>query len=299
MAKAQLGSRLFELDAAVGIGNEFFEQITLAIGLTTTIEFAGAMLDVPKGVVNLPHAVEVIDVEEVHDVCFAVVVGVELEESHLHEVVVEVLLVDNLLYDIGILEDDLHQAGVTQARGGIGIVGLLGLGRHVVLTQLTVLVVQVPLVALRGFHGNLELGAYLQHLHGERTHRLDATGYDGADGRNPGTRTEHLGEVLNHAAADVLQLLLAIAREFAPTALGVAHDVIHIVEDLLASRCQLVERVGLLHHPIWDIVTTSAIDVTRAMTSVMRDIKGLLASRGRGEHGGDGIGIGVVVARGV
>ena len=106
------------------------------------------MLDIPEGVVDLPHAVEFIDLEEVLQIGVLIEVGVLLEEAHLHEVVIEELFIDDLFYDIRILEDEFHQSAVTHATGGVGVVGLLGFGRHIASAQLTVLMVHIPLVAL-------------------------------------------------------------------------------------------------------------------------------------------------------
>ena len=64
VSKAQLGSRIDQLNATVGIGNEAFEQVSLTLGLATAIELAGAVLYVPKGVVDLPHAIECVQREE-------------------------------------------------------------------------------------------------------------------------------------------------------------------------------------------------------------------------------------------
>ena len=79
MAEAQLGTRTVEADAAVGIGNELVQEITLAIGLATAVEFAGAMLDVPEGIVDLLHQVEFVGVEEAHQIGVLIVVDVQLE----------------------------------------------------------------------------------------------------------------------------------------------------------------------------------------------------------------------------
>ena len=148
MTKAQLGCRLVELNTTIGIGYHLTKQITLAIGLTATVKFAGTMLDIPEGIVDLPHQVEIIGVEESHQVSVLIIVGVQLEKTHLHEIIAKLLLVDDLLHDIRILEDHLHQSGVTHAMSGIGIVSFLGLGCHIATTQLAVLMIHIPLVAL-------------------------------------------------------------------------------------------------------------------------------------------------------
>ena len=74
--------------------------------------------------------------------------SVLLEETHLHEIVVKILLIDNLLHDIGVLEDKFHQSAVAHTGGDIGIVGFLCLRGHIASTKFAVLVVHIPLVAL-------------------------------------------------------------------------------------------------------------------------------------------------------
>ena len=298
VAEAQLGTGSVESDAAVGIGYELSQEEALTGGLSAAVEFAGPVLDVPEGIVDLPHQVEVVGVEEAHQIGVLIVIDVQLEEAHLHEVIAELLFIDHLLHDIGVLEDELHQSGVTQTVGDIGIVGLLRLGRHIP-AQLAVLVVHVPLVALGGLHGDLELGAHLEHLHEAGAHGLDATGHHRADATDRGTGAQHLGETLRHALAYLLELSLAIAREFAPAVLGVAHDDVHLAEYPLSFGCQFVEAVGLLHHHIGDVVAAAAADVTGAMPAVVGDIERLLAfGRGR-ERRGDAVRIDVVVAGGI
>ena len=57
MTEAQLGPWMIETDTAVGIGYQLAQQITLTIGLASAIEFAGTVLDIPEGIVNLPHVI--------------------------------------------------------------------------------------------------------------------------------------------------------------------------------------------------------------------------------------------------
>ena len=298
MAKAQLGTRMFELDAAVGIGNQLAQQEALTIGLPSAVELAGTVLDIPEGIVDLPHQVEFIGVKKGHQIGALIIVDVQLEEAHLHEIVAELLFIDHLFHDIGILKDELHQTGVTQAGSDIGLVSFLRLGSHIT-AQLTVLMVHVPLVTLGGLHGDLQLGTHLEHLHQARSHRLDTTRHYRADATHLGAWAQYLRETFRHALTDLLKLSLANPREFTPTALGVLHDDIHLVEHFLSYGCQFFETVGLLHHHIRDIVAAAAADITRSMTSIVGDIEGLLAFGRRCERRGDTVRIHVVVARGI
>lgn len=50
-------------------------------------------------------AVEFVCLEDVEQVGVSIEVGVQLEETHLHQVVVELSFIDHLLNDIRILED--------------------------------------------------------------------------------------------------------------------------------------------------------------------------------------------------
>ena len=159
--------------------------------------------------------------------------------------------------------------------------------------------VHVPLITFRGVHGDLQLGAHLQHLHQARTHRLDATGHRGADATHLGSRAQHLREPLRHALADLLELPFAKTRELSPAVLRIPHDDVHLVEHLLPLFRQLVETVGLLHHDIRDIVAAATADIARAMTPVVGDIEGLLALRRRGKGFVDAVWIDIVVAGGI
>lgn len=132
VAETQLGAWAIEFNAAIGIGYYLTEQMTLTVGLATAIELAGAVLDVPQGIIYLPHAVELVGIKQLHQSRIAVVADVELEQGHLHQIVVEVFIVYKLLDDIGVLEDELHQATVAKARLGIGTVGFSGLRSHIV-----------------------------------------------------------------------------------------------------------------------------------------------------------------------
>ena len=76
VTKAQLGCGLVELDTTVRIGDHLTQQITLAVRLTTAIELAGAMLDIPEGIVDLPHQIEIISVEESYQMGVLIIVGV-------------------------------------------------------------------------------------------------------------------------------------------------------------------------------------------------------------------------------
>ena len=40
---------------------------------------------------------------------------VHLEESHLHQIIVEIVFIDDLVHDIRILKDQFHQPGVAHA----------------------------------------------------------------------------------------------------------------------------------------------------------------------------------------
>ena len=133
MAEAQLCSGTVETDAAVSVGNELSQEVSLSIGLPTAIELAGSVLDVPEGVVNLPHAIELFGLEETQQEGLGLHVGIEDKESHLHKVVVEECLVDDFLDDVGILEDHLHQTAVTRSRSDVGVVGLASFGGHIAL----------------------------------------------------------------------------------------------------------------------------------------------------------------------
>ena len=64
VAEAQLCSGTVEADATVSVGNELSQEVSLSIGLPTAIELAGSVLDVPEGVVNLPHAIELFGLKE-------------------------------------------------------------------------------------------------------------------------------------------------------------------------------------------------------------------------------------------
>ena len=114
-----------------------------------TVEFTGTLLQIPEGIVDLPHAVEFVCLEDVEQVGVSIEVGVQLEETHLHQVVVELSLVDHLLNDIRILEDQFHETCVAHVLGDILVVDLADLGRHLLAAQFAVLIVHKPLVALR------------------------------------------------------------------------------------------------------------------------------------------------------
>ena len=73
--------------------------------------------------------------------------GVQLEESHLHQIVVEVVLIDHFLDDVRVLEYQLHQSTVAHALGDVFIVSLLGFGRQFAALHDGILVVHVPHVA--------------------------------------------------------------------------------------------------------------------------------------------------------
>jgi hypothetical protein len=133
VAEAQLCSGTVEADATVSVGNELSQEVSLSIGLPTAIEFAGSVLDVPEGVVYLPHAIELFGLEETQQEGLGLHVGIEDKESHLHKVVVEECLVDDFLDDVGILEDHLHQTAVTRSRSDVGVVGLASFGGHIAL----------------------------------------------------------------------------------------------------------------------------------------------------------------------
>ena len=222
-----------------------------------------------------------------------------MEEAHLHEIIAELPFIDDFFHDIGILEDEFHQTGVTQTGIGIELVGFPGLKRHITFTQLLVLIVHVTLGTLRGLHGDLQLGAHLQHLHQTGTHRLDTTGHRRADACHRGTWAQHLWEPFCHALADLLHLFLTKAREFSPAVLGIPHHKVHLLQHFLPFWCQLVEAVGLLHHDIGDIIAAAAADVTRAVTSVVGDIEGFLTFGRRGQRRSDAVRIDIIVAGGI
>ena len=107
---------------------------------------------------------------------------------------------------------------------------------------------------------------------------------------------EHLGEAFGHAAAYLLHLLFAIAGKFAPAAFGVAHDIVHVAQYLLACRCEFVETVGMQHHEVGSVESAAIADVARTMATIVRNIERLFASGGWCELGGDAIGIHIVIA---
>ena len=195
--------------------------------------------------------------------------SVLLEEPHLHQVVVELLLVDNLLDDIGILEDEFHQSAVAQSAGDIGVVGFLGLGSHIVLAQFTVLVVHIPLVALGCHHGDAQFGIYLFHLSHSDTHRLDASGYDRADTTDACIIAEYLWKAFQHSSGYHAVLRFAIACEFSPASLCVGHDEFHLIKYTLTCGCQFIDTVGVGNHPERGVIATATADVARPMTTIM------------------------------
>ena len=219
MAEAQLSAGPFETDTAVGIGNHLSQEVPLAVGVVAAVEGIEAILRVPQGIVNLPHAVEVVGGEELGEVGVLIEMGVHLKESHLHQVVAEERLVDQLLHDVGVFEEQLHQPAVSHAGGDIVVVGFLCLTRQFGARQQRVLVVHVPLCALRGVHRDPELRITDDHLQQGRLHRHDAAGHGGADGRDAGAVGEHLRIAIHHASCYLAHLVLAKRCQVAPAAL--------------------------------------------------------------------------------
>ena len=220
------------------------------------------MLDVPEGVVNLPHAIELFGLEETQQEGLGLHVGIEDEESHLHKVVVEECLVDDFLDDVGILEDHLHQTAVTRSRSDVGVVGLASFGGHIALAQHGVLEVHIVLRALGGLHGDVQLGINLGQFHEGIAHRYHAAGNDGATGTDIGGTLEHFWETLNHATGNLAVLLGSDVGQFAPAVLGIAHDGFHLLQHFLASRCELVDLLGLQHHIVGRFVARAVADVS-------------------------------------
>ena len=295
MAEAQLGTWFVEFDATVGISNELSQQESLTGGLLAAIQFAGTVLDIPEGVVDLPHMVELVGLEEILQISIHIEVSVLLEEPHLHQVIVEVLFIDNLLHDIGVLEDQLHQSAIAQSAGDIGVIGFLGLRGHIILTQFTVLVVHVPLVTLRGHHGDAQFGVYLLHLSHGDTHRLDTSGHDGADTTDVCVVAEDLWKAFHQSSGYPTVLDLAITRQFSPSTLSVAHDELHLVEHTIACGCQFVYTIGMGNHLEGNVVAAATTDIARSMTAVMREVERLLTFRRRRQVVGNAVRIGVIV----
>ena len=272
--------------------------MSLTVGLVPTIEFTGTLLQIPEGIVYLPHAVELVSLEDVYQVRVPIEVGVHLEETHLHKIVVELPFVDHLPNDIRVLEDELHEASVANVFADILVVCLSDLGCHLLTAQFTVLIVHKPLVALRGLHGDLQRRLLLKQFYERRAHRLDTARHDSTESLHPGPRMEHLGEVEHHSAGYCAMLLASIARQLAPATLGVSHHQLHLLEHTLSRRCQFIETVGMSHHLEGNVETTAAADIARTMPTVMREIEGLLACRSRCVDSLDTVGIGIVVTSG-
>ena len=228
--------------------------MSLAVWVFAAIEWTEAVLHVPQHVVDLPHAVQVVGGEEFCKVCILIEVCVHLEESHLHEVVVEVGLVDELFHNVGVLEEQLHQSAVAQTCGAVPVVGLLGFSVQRGTWQYGVLVVHVPLCALRGVHLDIELRVLDGQFQQGRLHRHDAAGNGGAAGRDAGRVSKNIGVAVDHASGNMTHLVLAERRQVAPAVFGVFEDDVHLLQYAFADGCQFVDGGSLHHHLIGNLV---------------------------------------------
>ena len=107
---------------------------------------------------------------------------VYLKESHLHQIIVEIVFIDDLIHDIRILEDQFHQPGVAHAVCDELIIGFLGLCRHLYLSEITILVVHIAHGALATLHRDTEPGIDLCQLHHGSAHRHHTAGHNCAAG---------------------------------------------------------------------------------------------------------------------
>ena len=58
------------------------------------------MTDIPQGIVDLPQTVELVDMEDVGDIGVLGEGRVHLEESHLHQIIVEMVFIDDLIHEL-------------------------------------------------------------------------------------------------------------------------------------------------------------------------------------------------------
>ena len=157
--------------------------------------------------------------------------------------------------------------------------------------------VHIVLIALGGPHGNLQLGIDLRHLQHRISHRDHTTGSYRALGIDMRCALENLGKALHHAFGNLTMLLSAQGGQFAPTTLGIVQYQGHLVEHFLAHGCQFIDSTCTEHHLVRRIVTLTVADISRAMTSIVRDIERTLARRSRCQIIGNAIGVDTIVAR--
>ena len=106
------------------------------------------ILCIPQGIVHLPHAVEFFWLEDVDDEGVLIAVSVQLEESHLHQVIVEVVFFNHLIDDVRVLEYQIHQTAVAHTCGDVFVEGFFCVGRQFAAFHDGILVVHVPHIAL-------------------------------------------------------------------------------------------------------------------------------------------------------
>ena len=193
---------------------------------------------------------------------------VRLEQSHLHQIIIKHTFFNNLLHNIRILEDQLHQSAVAQESCRISIICLLGLFRHI-FAKFLVLMIHIPHRPFRCIHRDVQIGINLQHLNHRCSHRLHTSRNRCADGIHPGTFTEDLWKPLYHPTGNLAMLLFTVARQLSPTFLRIIHHQAHLFQHTMPCGCQFIHTVSMVHHVIRRVIARSTADISRAVTSVV------------------------------
>ncbi len=273
---AQLGAGLFQLDADVGIVDDFAQQGSLAVGLTAAACGTETVVDIPPRVALPPVVVQLVVGKQVVQCHPQAEVGVLQAVGQFVEAVAELVGID-VLPDVGrIVEQRLHQAAagvVTLAEGGEQCLCGRILPQRL---QTGVGTAQVVHVALGGVVVDEYLRTHARELHHGILHRQEYAERRRAAGIDVCPLGKDLREAVDHASHDLLVLQGTQTRQLAITAASVLADDVQPLHHVLAQGSQLAQTVGLGHHGVGSLVVVGPDEIARAVASVVADIEGVL-----------------------
>ena len=280
MAVAQRGTGVGQSYAAVGLGYNLVEQIALREGLVAAIDGAGAIGEIPEGIVAEPVLVEFLVGEDVVERELVAQLGTLYIACQLEESVCQFVSF-SLVEPVGVAEEQTQHVAVVTVATLEAVEQLLGATRHLLLVEHLVVLVHVVHVVVAGVVGDVELGVDAHQLLQRVLHRQDAAYHHGALGVYIGLALKHLGKPLPHPSGYLAVLLGSALGELAVAVHGFLSYACHLVEHLTSLGGKLAQTVGAHEGKIGTVVVGSTYKVTRAVASIMTQIERLV-SLGRG-----------------
>ena len=277
---AQRGTMQTGGNDAVSLADNLTQQIALQIRLLGTVQHAEARLEIAPRILHLPEKVIVFCREELQqETGFFATVGILLGDGCLHQVIGKPRHIDMLACIGGVGEEGVHLGILMPLAHHQFVDGLLTRTAGGYVSHL-VLVVHIPHIAIGVVHRDLQVRTLLHQLQHGTAHREHAAGDDGAARIDKGSVAEDLREVLKHAMGYLAHLHLAFLCQVAPTTFCVGNILAYLFQGHLTCCGQLTQRVGLMQRIIGYHKALHVVQIARAMTTVMTDIKRYIALRG-------------------